>query len=185
MHMRSYMLVIKDVRTAQERHLLAQHIIVCHGILGRQYLPEVRPRHSGTAHTLPSHGLQLLCVMLPAGARPGHQQELQGGILHGRPHAWQRLRCEQHEHQREGATVLRWSKQLAASWGWRPLDQFLALWGQSVVIVGGGAFACEAMRSAVLNGASSITMITREKSKQGPLQPAPLLQSSICLIGTV
>ena len=45
MHMRSYMLVIKDVRTAHERHLLAQHIIVCHGILGRQYLPEVRQRH--------------------------------------------------------------------------------------------------------------------------------------------
>ena len=42
--MRSYLLVIKDVRTAEERHLLAQPIVVCHGILGRQYLPEVGSR---------------------------------------------------------------------------------------------------------------------------------------------
>jgi len=36
---------------------------------------------------------------------------------------------------------------------------------QEVVIIGGGAFACEAMRSAVWNGASSVTLLTREKSK--------------------
>ena len=40
-----------------------------------------------------------------------------------------------------------------------------AAWGQAVVIVGGGAFACEAMRSAVLNGAASTTMVTRENIK--------------------
>lgn len=37
----SYLLVIKDVNTKEERHMLAKHIIVCHGILGRQYRPEV------------------------------------------------------------------------------------------------------------------------------------------------
>jgi hypothetical protein len=36
-----YLLVIRDTRSGAVRHLLAQHIIVCHGILGRQYLPEV------------------------------------------------------------------------------------------------------------------------------------------------
>ena len=36
---------------------------------------------------------------------------------------------------------------------------------QSVVIIGGGAFACEAMRSAVWNGAANITLLTREKNK--------------------
>lgn len=36
---------------------------------------------------------------------------------------------------------------------------------QNVVVIGGGAFACEAMRSAVWNGAASVTMLTREKSK--------------------
>ena len=36
---------------------------------------------------------------------------------------------------------------------------------QSVVIIGGGAFACEAMRSAVWNGAASVTLLTREKNK--------------------
>ena len=36
---------------------------------------------------------------------------------------------------------------------------------QRVVVIGGGAFACEAMRSAVWNGAASVTMLTREKSK--------------------
>ncbi len=38
---------------------------------------------------------------------------------------------------------------------------------QHVVILGGGAFGCEAMRSAVWNGAGSVTMVTREKSKCG------------------
>ena len=36
---------------------------------------------------------------------------------------------------------------------------------QNIVVIGGGAFACEAMRSAVWNGAASVTMLTREKSK--------------------
>ena len=38
----SYLLIIRDTRTGGVRHLLAKHIIVCHGILGRQYLPVVR-----------------------------------------------------------------------------------------------------------------------------------------------
>ena len=37
----SYLLVMRDTQTGGVRHLLAKHIIVCHGILGRQYLPEV------------------------------------------------------------------------------------------------------------------------------------------------
>lgn len=36
---------------------------------------------------------------------------------------------------------------------------------QHVVVIGGGAFACEAMRAAVNNGAASVVMVTREKSK--------------------
>lgn len=34
-------MVIRDVITEEERHILAKHIIVCHGILGRQYQPQV------------------------------------------------------------------------------------------------------------------------------------------------
>ena len=37
----SYVLAIRDVRTGDVRHLMAEHIIICHGILGRQYLPQV------------------------------------------------------------------------------------------------------------------------------------------------
>ena len=37
----SYLLVIKDVRTGSIRHLLARHVIVCHGIMGRPKTPEV------------------------------------------------------------------------------------------------------------------------------------------------
>lgn len=36
---------------------------------------------------------------------------------------------------------------------------------QDVVVIGGGAFACEAMRAAVHNGAGSVVMVTRDKSK--------------------
>ena len=36
----SYVLSIRDLRSQEERHLVAEHIIICHGILGRQYLPQ-------------------------------------------------------------------------------------------------------------------------------------------------
>ena len=53
---------------------------------------------------------------------------------------------------------------------WRSMHSSIALLQsetcvQSLVIIGGGAFACEAMRSAVWNGAASVTLLTREKNK--------------------
>ena len=36
---------------------------------------------------------------------------------------------------------------------------------QDVVVLGGGAFACEAMREAVRNGARSVTTVTRHNAK--------------------
>ncbi|BDA43875.1 probable tRNA-specific 2-thiouridylase MnmA at C-terminar half [Coccomyxa sp. Obi] len=108
-----YLLVIRDVNTKEERHVLAKHIIVCHGILGRQYRPEERK----------------LAVM------PSFQKN--GGIftMGGR---WEGKDCAV-----SGSDIN----------------------GKNVVVIGGGAFACEAMRAAVNNGAASVVMVTREKSK--------------------
>ena len=39
------------------------------------------------------------------------------------------------------------------------------LWGQEVVIIGSGAFACEAMEAAAKAGAKKITMVTRERKR--------------------
>ena len=36
---------------------------------------------------------------------------------------------------------------------------------QDVVVLGGGAFACEAMREAVRNGARTVTTVTRHNTK--------------------
>ena len=36
-----YVLATRDVGTGDVRQLMAEHIIICHGILGRQYLPQV------------------------------------------------------------------------------------------------------------------------------------------------
>lgn len=47
---------------------------------------------------------------------------------------------------------------------------------QDVVVLGGGAFACEAMREAVRNGARTVTTVTRHNTKYG--QPQFLLCGS-------
>ena len=47
----------------------------------------------------------------------------------------------------------------------RRLKRMLVFGVQNVVVIGGGAFACEAMRAAVNNGAANVVMVTREKSK--------------------
>lgn len=38
---------------------------------------------------------------------------------------------------------------------------------QDVVIIGTGAFGCEAMRAAVRNGAASVTVVTRKRTRFG------------------
>lgn len=38
---------------------------------------------------------------------------------------------------------------------------------QDVVILGSGAFACEAMEAAVANNAASVTLVTRERRRCG------------------
>ena len=54
-HFCSYVLSIRDVRSGEQRYLIAEYIIICHGILGRFYQPQVL--HSTTAW----HAMQTPC----------------------------------------------------------------------------------------------------------------------------
>lgn len=105
-----YLLVISDVRTGEKRHLRAEHIMVCHGMLGRQYMPEERG-------LTVSKGFKGILTA--------------GGRLNGTDCALN-------------------TKDIT---------------GKSVVVMGKGAFACEAMRCAVWNGAASTTMLTRGRAR--------------------
>ena len=59
-HCCSYVLSIRDLRTGEPRYLFAEHIIICHGILGRFYQPQVL--HATTAaHCTAQHGSCMAC----------------------------------------------------------------------------------------------------------------------------
>lgn len=59
-HFCSYVLSIRDLRAGELRYLIAEHIIICHGILGRFYQPQVL--HSTTAaHCVAQNGSCMAC----------------------------------------------------------------------------------------------------------------------------
>ena len=59
-HFCSYVLSIRDLRSGEQRYMIAEHIIICHGILGRFYQPQVL--HSTTAaHCTAQNGSCMAC----------------------------------------------------------------------------------------------------------------------------
>ena len=193
-----FVLQVRDLATAAVRSVRANFLISCHGVHGRQLGPAdhgvpVSKRFRGTVTlggrsdgvdsavgTTCVNGKALPAVLACACAEqqpvhvPKHAEAFLA--LHKQFAAAACARLLE-------ATLSSVSLSHGPCAGARVLDSQVRGVLQDVVVLGGGAFACEAMREAVRNGARTVTTVTRHNTKcacMGALGPRSRNRGCAC-----